>query len=91
MKSTPATSKQPSQPAESLGTEEASASSHDLPEGGKILPPNSPVDVPRMPAPAATPAVVPDLSDPHGNTTSWADSTNADPHKKSVRTSINNG
>jgi hypothetical protein len=91
MKSTPTNPQQPSQSAESPGAAEASVNSQASPEGGKVLPPNSPVDVPRMPPPAPKPAVEPDLSDPHGHTSSWADSTNADPHKKSVRTSINNG
>lgn len=67
------------------------AASSALPEGGKVLPPSSPVDVPRMPAPAPRPEVEPDLSDPHGHASSWADSTSADPTKKSVRTSIHNG
>jgi hypothetical protein len=44
-----------------------------------------------MPHPAAAPAEQPDLSDPDGHTTSWADSAGADPHKKTARTSINNG
>ncbi|QEI06087.1 hypothetical protein FXN63_09755 [Pigmentiphaga aceris] len=69
----------------------AQATSAEVPMGAKILPPDSPVDVPRMPAPVAKPADVPDLSDPRGNTTSWADSPDADPHKKTARTSINNG
>lgn len=63
----------------------------NVPVGAKILPPTSPVDVPRMPHPAPPPAEQPDLSDPHGHASSWADSTNADPHKKTARTSINNG
>jgi hypothetical protein len=66
------------------------AGAAELPEGGKLIPPSSPVDVPRMPAPAPH-ADLPDLSDPHGHASSWADSTDVDPHKKSVRTSINNG
>lgn len=79
------------QPEDSPGATKASAQSGNLPEGGKILPPNSPVEVPRMPAPAPKPEVEPDLSDPHGHKSSWADSTSAEPHKTSVRTSINNG
>jgi len=69
----------------------ASAASTSVPDNAKILPPTSPVDVPRMPRPVPHAAEVPDLSDPHGNTTSWADSPEADPQKKTARTSINNG
>lgn len=73
--------------------EHASASTEprSVPDNAKILPPTSPVDVPRMPHPVPKSAEVPDLSDPRGNTTSWADSPEADPHKKTARTSINNG
>lgn len=76
-------------PAEASTAQAGNAS--DLPAGGKILPPNSPVDVPRMPHAVPLPTEQPDLSDPHGHTSSWADSTGADPHKKTARTSINNG
>lgn len=69
----------------------ASAASTSVSDNAKILPPTSPVDVPRMPHPVPQSAEVPDLSDPRGNTTSWADSPEADPHKKTARTSINNG
>jgi len=69
----------------------ASAASPSVSENAKILPPTSPVDVPRMPRPVPQTTAVPDLSDPQGNTTSWADSPEADPHKKTARTSINNG
>lgn len=67
------------------------AASTSVPDNAKILPPTSPVDVPRMPHPVPQSAAVPNLSDPRGNTTSWADSPDADPHKKTARTSINNG
>jgi hypothetical protein len=69
----------------------ASTASTSVSDNAKILPPTSPVDVPRMPHPVPESAAVPDLSDPRGNTTSWADSPEADPHKKTARTSINNG
>jgi len=88
---TPGKSPTPTDTADGAAASDHASASAAVPENAKILPPTSPVDVPRMPHPVPGSAEVPDLSDPHGNTTSWADSPNAGPHKTTARTSINNG
>jgi len=88
---TPGKSPTPTDTADGAAASDGATASTGVSDNAKILPPTSPVDVPRMPHPVPDSAKVPDLSDPHGNTTSWADSPEADPHKKTARTSINNG
>ncbi len=58
---------------------------------GKVLPPDSPVAVPNMPAPQPAETEIPVRENVKDDSSSWADTVDGGTRKTSVRTSLNNG
>lgn len=83
------TTRKPARPAAARQT----AHRADVPEGGKILPPRDPVDVPRQPRKpdAGTPDEAAKDSRPvrdNRDDSNWADGSKPRPHAKNTRTHL---